>query len=147
MLYFQCDSHEYIVGSGGSPIFIPIANRVDCYVCTKPNYIYTPFSSVQTVPLTYPNRLMLHIYHILLSLILGVIESVTGSLICKILFVWVVDKTWYFVCIHIICILGWMEDHAPHCPKNVPPRQTYIYIVQRRWWQRHCNRIVMIRCT
>ena len=30
MLYFQCDIHEYIVGSGGSPIFIPIELIVMC---------------------------------------------------------------------------------------------------------------------
>ena len=43
-----------------SPIFIVIRLIVMCV----PNQKYPPFSSIPTVPLTYPNRLILHISHI-----------------------------------------------------------------------------------
>jgi len=133
----------YIVGSG-----LPPSSYQSWLLCVYQTKLYPPSSSILTVPLTYPNRLILHISRIYYYLCHW--ESLNrwqGSWYAKYCSCrWLIKLDILYVCISYVS-LGWMEDHAPHWPKNVPPRQTYIYIVQRRRWQRHCNRIVMIRCT
>ena len=62
---FQCVIHEYCWIWCFPHLH---TNKVDCYVCTKPNYMYPPFSLIPTVPLTYPNQLILHIACIYYSL-------------------------------------------------------------------------------
>ena len=66
MLYFQCDIHEYIVGSGGSPIFIPIELIVMCVPNQKYPPIFIDTNSTTDVPQSANTA---HISYIIISVI------------------------------------------------------------------------------
>ena len=145
MLYFQCYIHEYIVGSGGSPIFIPIELIVKCV----PNQtIYPIFIDTDSTTDVHSNRLMLHIsciyYYLCHWESLNRWQGSWYAKYCSCRWLIKLDILYAYI---LYVSLGLLEAPCTVLAKNVHPRRIYIYIVQRRWWQRHCNRIVMIRCT
>jgi len=90
----------YIVGSG-----LPPSSYQSWLLCVYQTKLYPPSSSILTVPLTYPNRLILHISRIYYYLYhCEPLNRWQGSWYAKYWsFRWLIKL--YFVCIHIICIV------------------------------------------
>jgi len=110
----------HIVGSG-----LPPSSYQSWLLCVYQTKLYPPSSSILTVPLTYPNRLILHISRIYYYLYhCEPLNRWQGSWYAKYWsFRWVIKL--YFVCIHIICIVEMNGGIMHHIGQKA---RIYIYI-------------------